>query len=156
MVRIREAELRDLPLIVEFNCRLAAESEDVTLDREVVTRGVRRALSHPELCRYYIAEVDGRPVGQTMVTYEMTDWRDGLIYWVQSVYVLAEARGRGVFAKLYDHVKTVARVGDGRLVRLYVERENAAAIAVYERLGMERTGYHLYEGPLTSPAGAQS
>jgi ribosomal protein S18 acetylase RimI-like enzyme len=152
VVRIREARLSDLPQIVDFNCRLATESEDLSLDRDVVRRGVRRALTNPQLCRYFIAEDEGptgpRAVGQTMVTYELSDWRDGLVFWIQSVYVAAEARGKGVFGQLYEHVKAFARAGDGRLLRLYVEQENTPAIAVYERLGMKRTGYHLYEASL--------
>ena len=147
-VRIRRASASDSATIVEFNRCLARESEGTELNAETIARGVARALRHPELCAYYVAEKDGKVVGQTMVTYEMTDWRDGLIFWIQSVYVRKESRGSGVFRALYQHVLAEARAGEGRLVRLYVEHENAAAIAVYERLGMKRARYHLLETTL--------
>ncbi|MCC7114217.1 MAG: GNAT family N-acetyltransferase [Burkholderiales bacterium] len=142
---IREATPDDLPVIVEFNRALAAESEDLTLDLDVLRRGVARALASPTLCRYYVAVLAGRVVGQTMVTYELSDWRDGLVHWIQSVYVERDARGRGVFRALYEHVHAQAHRTGSRLVRLYVERDNAPAIGVYERLGMQRSAYHLYE-----------
>src|SRR5579885_1004891 len=101
MLSIRPATARDLETIVDFNCRLAQETEHKQLDRPTVTRGVERALARPEFCRYWIAERGGRAVGQMMVTYEWTDWRDGVFWWLQSVYVVADARGQGVFRALY-------------------------------------------------------
>lgn len=146
---IRAASLADLETIVRFNQALAIESEGKTLADATIRAGVRRALAHPELCRYYVAEAKGRIVGQTMVTFEVSDWRDGIIHWIQSVYVEPEARGKGVFRALYAHVEAEARQGgDGRLVRLYVEKDNVPAIAVYERLGMRAAPYHIYEAPL--------
>ncbi len=150
---IRAATSDDVATIVAFNQRLAEESEGKRLDDAVITAGVRRALAAPALCRYLVAELDGRVIGQTMLTYEMTDWRDGLVYWIQSVYVHAEHRGRGVFRRLYAQVLAeAAAAGDVRLVRLYVEKDNAVAIQAYERLGMARARYHVYE--VAVPSGA--
>lgn len=146
---IRMAQEADIPIIVEFNQRLAEESEGKRLDPAIIHRGVCRALNTPALCRYYVAEDQGQVVGQTMITFEVTDWRDGLAYWIQSVYVAHGHRQSGVFKKLYEHIHAEARrAGDVRLIRLYVEVENDPAIAVYERLGMERASYHLYEAPV--------
>ncbi len=145
-ITIRDAVQSDLETIVAFNSRLAQESEDKRLDEVVLRAGVRRALASPTLCRYFVAEIGGTVVGQTMVTYELTDWRDGLIYWIQSVYVHPDHRGAGVFKSLYRHVLATAKAkGDGRAVRLYVEKDNVQAIATYERLGMSRSHFHLYE-----------
>ncbi len=145
-ISVRLATLADLAHVVEFNQGLAWESEGKKLDLERLTRGVRRALTTPSLCQYFIAEKAGVVIGQTMVTYEVTDWRDGLIYWVQSVFVRAEYRRQGVYRKLYEHVlKTAKSRGDVRGVRLYVEKDNVNAQKVYEQLGMERANYHMYE-----------
>ena len=97
-VKIRGAEAANAPTIVEFNRRLALESEAKQLDAAVLTSGVRIALERPELCRYFLAETNGQIVGQTMLTYEWSDWRAGVFWWIQSVYVQAGHRGRGVFA----------------------------------------------------------
>jgi GNAT superfamily N-acetyltransferase len=98
MLTVRDATLGDLETIVSFNCRLAEESEDCTLDRDVLRRGVTRALADVNRCRYFVAESGGEVVGQAMVTYEWSDWRDGVLWWFQSVYVRREHRRRGVGA----------------------------------------------------------
>jgi ribosomal protein S18 acetylase RimI-like enzyme len=146
---IRKATEEDIPIIVDFNQRLAEESEGKRLDSEIIGRGVKRALATPSLCQYYIAEHQGKVVGQTMITYEITDWRDGIAYWIQSVYVAQSHRGRGVFRSIYEHICEEARkAGDVRLIRLYVEVENEAAIATYEKLGLYRADYHMYEASI--------
>ena len=144
--RIRAARPDDWPVLAEFNQRLAQESEGRGLDPAVIARGVQRALAQPEACRYFVAELDGRIVGQTMVTCEWSDWRCGWFWWIQSVYVAAEHRGRGVYRALHQHIEALARAaGDVCGLRLYVETANQRAIATYENLGMSRTHYLLYE-----------
>jgi GNAT superfamily N-acetyltransferase len=152
---IREAALADLPTIVEFNLLLAWESEHRTLDPVILRRGVERALSRPDLCRYFVAERAGQIVGQAMITLELTDWRDGVLWWLQSVYVRAANRSQGVFSAIFHHIRSQAQADrDVRGLRLYVERENRAAQAVYERLGFSPSGHLVYEmdwSPLGSP-----
>jgi GNAT superfamily N-acetyltransferase len=145
-ILIRSAAVSDLSTIVDFNCRLAEETEHKRLDREVITRGVRRALSQPELCRYWVAEQDGRIIGQSMITVELTDWRDGVLWWLQSVYVAEPHRGQGVFRALFEHIAALAKADpEVRGLRLYVERDNARAQRVYEQMGMQPSGHLVYE-----------
>jgi GNAT superfamily N-acetyltransferase len=143
---VREADPRDTAEIVDFNRRLALESEERVLDATVVTAGVRRGFAHPELCRYFVAEIDGKVVGTTMITVELTDWRDGVIWWLQSVYVDSEYRRAGVFRALYAHIAERARRNpDVRGLRLYVHHTNARAMRVYEAMGMAKADYEFYE-----------
>ncbi|HEX4130990.1 MAG TPA: GNAT family N-acetyltransferase [Pirellulales bacterium] len=146
MLTIRDAATDDMPTIVEFNRLLAEETEGKRLDAAVLERGVRRALERHDMCRYFVAERGGQLVGQTMITYELTDWRDGVLWWIQSVYVRGDARGQGVFRALFEHVERLAR-GDAeaRGLRLYVAEHNAAALATYERLGLRPSGHRVYE-----------
>lgn len=145
-IRVREATADDVDFIVDCNSRLAVETEDKTLDREVLTRGVRRVLERPELCRYFIAEVDGRAAATTMLTYEATDWRDGVIWWFQSVYVLPEFRNLGVFRTVYHYIEELARVSEEvKALRLYVRKDNKRALATYRALGMTPAGYEVLE-----------
>jgi GNAT superfamily N-acetyltransferase len=143
---VRSAVSADLPTIVEFNCQLAWETEHKRLDRDTIARGVGRALTQPELCRYFVAEQGGAVVGQAMVTFELTDWRDGVMWWLQSVYVAEPYRGQGVFRALFDHLATLAQADpDCRGLRLYVEHENERARRVYEQLGLHPSGHLVME-----------
>jgi GNAT superfamily N-acetyltransferase len=145
---IRPATPDDLPAIVEFNRLLALETESKVLDATILQAGVARALADPECLRYWIAEIEGEPhpAGQAAVTREWSDWRNGWIWWFQSVYVAAPHRGRGVFRALYRHIRGEARsIPDVIGLRLYVEDANAAAQKTYHALGMKPGGYSVYE-----------
>lgn len=151
-MRIRDANLADLDFIASANTALAAESENQTLDPALLRPGIRAVLEDPTLARYYLAEIDGQAVGQLMTTYEWSDWRNGLFLWIQSVYVVPAARGRGAFRALYQHLAGLART-DSRIcgIRLYVDRANERAQEVYARLGMHRSNYELMETVYRGP-----
>ena len=108
LLLIRDAVPADRPAIVEFNRLLAIETEHKVLDPAILEQGVARALAEPDRLRYWVAEVrDSRGpflVGQTAVTREWSDWRNGWIWWLQSVYIDAGFRGQGIFKALYRHI----------------------------------------------------
>jgi GNAT superfamily N-acetyltransferase len=145
-IAVRAARMTDAERIAEYNRLLALESEAKVLDTKTLTAGVRRGLSHPELCRYFIATAGGTPVGTTMVTFELTDWRDGVLWWLQSVYVEPAFRRHGVFRAIYAFIEAEARrQGEVRGLRLYVHRSNERAMRTYENVGMHRAEYDIYE-----------
>ena len=145
-IQIRDAEPTDWAAIAEYNSRLATETEDKTLDWAVICEGVKKVLGDVHKGRYFVAEASGRIIGTTMITYEWSDWRDGWIWWIQSVYVHPDFRGRGVFSALYHHVERLARTsGDVRAIRLYVLTSNDKARRTYMKLGMAETGYTVLE-----------
>lgn len=145
-VAVRAATAADHARIVAWNIALAAESEDKPLDPGIVSPGVERVLADPSLGRYFIAERDGVPVGQLMLTFEWSDWRNGMFWWIQSVYVESSHRGSGVFRALYRHVEALGRADGGVCgLRLYVHDGNDAASEVYRRLGMQDGQYRVLE-----------
>jgi GNAT superfamily N-acetyltransferase len=145
-IQIRRATARDAHTIVEFNAAMALESEDIVLDQKTLRAGVDGALADPSKAFYLVAEIDGAPVGQLMVTGEWSDWRNGWVWWVQSVYVKAEHRRQGVYRRLYGRLQELAgQAGNVRGIRLYVMRDNAVAKRTYESLGMSHSEYDLYE-----------
>ncbi len=144
-INLRIADERDVNALVEFNRAMALETESLELSIETLTSGVRNLLANPQYGFYVIAE-DQSPVGSLMITFEWSDWRDGLFWWVQSVYVKHEYRRRGIYTRLYKFVKELA-LKDARVrgFRLYVERENIAAQSTYQRLGMTESHYKMFE-----------
>ena len=145
-MKIRPATLADVDTICEFNVRLARESEGKTLDAAVLRAGVLAVLGDAAKGQYFLAEEDRGVVGQLAITLEWSDWRNGWFWWIQSVYVRADARRQGVFRALYEYLEAAAK-SDPQVIgiRLYVEDENRAAHATYETLGLKWSAYRIME-----------
>ncbi|MBN1356762.1 GNAT family N-acetyltransferase [bacterium] len=151
---VRHAGIEDVERIAGYNIKMAWETERRKLPQNQVVRGVRAVIDRPEYGFYLIALSEEQPVGSLMVTMEWSDWRNGIFWWIQSVYVQPEFRGRGVYRSLYDRVKQLAQDKGGVCgFRLYVEKENHVARNVYEKLGMSPTSYSIYEEILPNPSG---
>lgn len=145
-VSIRRGTASDAETIAGFNAAMALETEKLSLDRPRMLEGVRAVLRDASKGFYLIAELRGRAVGQMMITYEWSDWRNGVFWWIQSVYVEPDQRRAGVYTSLHQYVVEEARrLGDVCGIRLYVERENEIAQGVYRRLGMQKTVYDMFE-----------
>jgi ribosomal protein S18 acetylase RimI-like enzyme len=145
-LHIRRATPADHAVIVEFNSALALETEGKALIPEVISAGVAAILANENRGFYIIAERAGERIGTLMITTEWSDWRNGMFWWVESVYVPPQARGQGVYRAMYDHVRNVAAHDPGVCgFRLYVERDNVRAQKTYESLGMSKTHYNIYE-----------
>lgn len=142
---IRPARPADADTIAAFNVAMARETEDFALPPDVVGPGVKAVLADPAKATYFVAEVDGRLAGQLMITHEWSDWRNGDIWWVQSVYVHPDFRRRGLFRDLYDHARAAAKAAGAVGLRLYVENHNAVAEATYAKLGMVDSHYKVME-----------
>lgn len=141
-IKIRDANPSDQAIVAAYNSNLAEETEARTLDPQKIGPGVAALLSDTSKGRYWIAEIDGNAVGQILVTYEWSDWRNGMLWWIQSVYVVAEFRRHGVFTALYRHVESLAKEDQNACgIRLYVERNNTRAQSTYNNLGMSEPGY---------------
>ena len=145
-VTIRPATADDADTIARFNRQMAEETEDKPLDPATVRRGVQAVFDDPDRGFYLVAERAGRVVGSLMVTTEWSDWRNGVFWWIQSVYVRPADRRTGVYTALHRAVRRRARdAADVCGLRLYVERGNERARGTYEALGMTETSYRMYE-----------
>lgn len=146
---VRPATLADASTIAEFNLGLVQESEHKTLDKSVLLRGVQALTSDRAKGLYYLACDGDRVLGQLAISYEWSDWYNGWYWWLQSVYVRPEARGRGVFRLLCEHVvREAKRAGDVASIRLYVDHQNEVGKASYLKLGFKPAGYEVFERPL--------
>ena len=143
---IRRAVPADGPTIVEFNRLMAQESEGKTLDANILGCGVANALADPNKGRYFLALQQDEIVGQLSLTFEWSDWRNGWLWWIQSVYVKPEWRRSGVFRSLYEYVYQAAQADPDVIgLRLYVEKENLGAQQTYLSVGMDWANYLILE-----------
>ena len=145
-INIRLANAQDAQAIADFNSLMAMETEAKTLHPEIILGGVQNMIANPAYGYYLVAEQDGQLIGSLMVTSEWSDWRNGLFWWIQSVYIRKGWRRQGIYRQLYGMVKTLA-AQDGNICgfRLYVEKDNLKAQQTYQSLGMTATDYLIYE-----------
>ncbi len=143
----RPAVAADRDVIARYNAAMALETESKTLDLPTLTAGVQRVFDEPSHGRYFVAEhPEHGVVGCAMVTYEWSDWRNGVLWWLQSVYIHPEHRRRGVFGMIYDAIRQAGEASGGVIgYRLYVEKDNTPAQQTYRKLGMVPGGYEVYE-----------
>ncbi len=142
----RKAVPADAPSIVEFQMAMARETEELELDREVCSKGVSAVFEDNSRGEYFVCERAGRIIGSTLITYEWSDWRNGVVWWIQSVYIAPEARGQGVYKGLYRFIQELAGAdANVRGIRLYVDKRNTSAQQVYARLGMNGDHYQVFE-----------
>lgn len=143
---VRLAERNDAGVIADFNISMAMETEDKELCGDVVKQGVLGLFDRPEYGFYVVAKVGDEIAGSLMITYEWSDWRSGLFWWIQSVYVRSEFRQKGVFRKMYDFLKRRASQQEEVCgFRLYVEKSNTIAQSTYEKIGLCEIYYRVYE-----------
>ena len=143
---IRQANDTDSASIVEFQLAMAYETEQLQLDEPTVLKGVAAVFNDPAKGVYYVAETEGKVVGSLLTTFEWSDWRNGTVLWIQSVYVRPEFRKRSIFSRLYKHIQSlVAANPDLRGIRLYADKTNTPAHGVYEHLGMTAEHYQMFE-----------
>jgi GNAT superfamily N-acetyltransferase len=145
-IQVRRATVADVDCVCTFNRLLALESEGKALDPALVRAGVTAVLADPVKGLYFLAQDEATILGQLGLTYEWSDWRNGWFWWIQSVYVRSEARRRGVFRLLLESVRRAALL-DPQVIglRLYVDKDNSAAHATYQKMGLEWTAYQVME-----------
>lgn len=146
-IKVRVGLLFDADIIADYQVRMALETENLQLDPPTVNKGVQAVFDFPEKGKYFVAEDNDTVVGCLLTIPEWSDWRNGTVLWIHSVYVLPEYRSKGVFKMLYQNLVDMVNSPDNDLrgLRLYVDKSNQKAQQVYEKLGMSGEHYHLYE-----------
>lgn len=144
-IAVRTATFDDVEFIADANYSMAKEIENIELDRDVLFKGVRAVFRDPAKGRYIIGEYDGKVAGCLLITHEWSDWRNCNVAWIQSLYVIEECRGKGVFKSMYASIEQLVKDGEYAGIRLYVDKTNANAMEVYSGLGMNGDHYLLFE-----------
>ena len=157
-LRIRPATMQDVDVLTKFSAAMALETEHRRLDLARLRLGTQAVIDRPEQGQYYVADLhrnapaDTVTVGQLLLTYEWSDWRNAQFWWIQSVYVDPAWRRQGVYRAMHQAVMTLAQSrADVCGVRLYVEGDNTVAQGVYERVGLTPSTYRIYESDFVLP-----
>lgn len=145
MISIRKATPEDAQVIIDFQQKMAWETEEMTLSTGIVSKGVKAVFSSQVLGQYWVAAEKDQVVASLLITYEWSDWRNANVWWFQSVYVLPSHRRTGIFRSMYMHIRSEAERTGVAGLRLYVETNNTRAQKTYEALGMQREHYAMYE-----------
>jgi ribosomal protein S18 acetylase RimI-like enzyme len=145
-IKVRSANANDADVIKDFQIRMALETENLKLNHDVIGKGVKAVFEDESKGEYWVAEMNNQVVASMLMTPEWSDWRNSTVLWFQSVYVIPEFRGKGIFRKMYEHLqKIVLESKKYTGLRLYVDKGNLAAQRVYEKLGMDGSHYRFYE-----------
>ena len=143
---VRLATKMDTATIAEFQLAMARETENLVLDKSLLVHGIDNLVGDTAKGSYYVAEENEEVIGCLMTTYEWSDWRNGNVVWIQSVYIAKEHRGKGVYKKMYQHIQQLVTLStDFKGIRLYVDKTNVNAQKVYQQLGMNGEHYQVFE-----------
>jgi len=146
MIKTRRATIEDANVIIDFQISLALETENLNLDKKIVRKGVTKVFNDVSKGKYYIIFENDKIVGSLLITSEWSDWRNGSILWIQSLYIDPLYRRKGLFKHVYNYLKKMVDKSDQLLgLRLYVDKLNKDAQIVYENVGMNGDHYGLYE-----------
>ncbi len=145
-ITIRKALAIEAPIIADFQVKMAWETEELELDPDIVQRGVKGVFDDSGKGFYLVAVHKQELIASLMITLEWSDWRAKTVWWIQSLYVIPAYRKKGVFKRMYNHLKeTIHHLPDVAGIRLYVDKSNISAMRVYEAIGMDGEHYQLYE-----------
>jgi ribosomal protein S18 acetylase RimI-like enzyme len=142
---IRKATPADASVIIDFQQKMAWETEQMQLVHETISKGVYAVFSDFSRGQYWVTEDKNIVIASLLITYEWSDWRNSNVWWFQSVYVLPRYRRTGIFRSMYQHIKNEAEKESIAGLRLYVETNNTIAQNTYENLGMKSLHYKMYE-----------
>ena len=146
MIHFRQATLTDASNICAFQIAMAFETEKLNLDKATCALGVQAVFEDPSRGDYHICSDGEKVIGCLLLTSEWSDWRNGKVWWVQSVYFLPEYRRQKLFSKFYEYIQGLANTQPNiRGIRLYVDKSNEIAQKVYTKIGMNGDHYQLFE-----------
>jgi len=146
MIKVRAANILESKSIINFQINMAFETENVKLEKSSVKKGINAVFKDSSKGKYYVAEENDRIVGSLLTTNEWSDWKNGIILWIQSVYIIPEYRRKGIFKLMYSYLKKMVEESDELIgLKLYVNKTNIVAQKTYEKIGMDCEHYKLFE-----------
>ena len=129
----------DIDAMADLLGELFALESDFRPRREKQLAALRWILDHPDRGRLFVLRDAGRVLGMANALIGISTAEGGPVLILEDVILAAGHRGAGHGRRLVEHVlRWAAREGMSR-VTLLADRDNAAALAFYERLGFEES-----------------
>lgn len=145
-IYLAEANAEDIGTLADLQCAMAWETESYKLDKSTVSKGLQALFDDATKGKYYKLRHEQKIIGCMLNTFEWSEWRNGYILWIQSLYIVPEFRGKGLFGLVYQHLQNLVNTSEElQGIRLYVDKTNVKATKVYEALGMNGDHYHFFE-----------
>ncbi len=143
---IDEATELDILELVDLQQKMALETENITLNEDVLEQGITALIQDSHKGKYYKIVQKGKIIGCVLNTYEWSDWRNGNIVWIQSLYILPAHRRQGIFTEVYQYLREqVQKNPTQKGIRLYVDKRNETAIKAYKAIDMDNNHYEMFE-----------
>lgn len=145
-LQVRKANPIEIDRLIHYQQSMAWETEELEIEADTLRKGIQRLFDEPVKGTYWVFEYDNQVIGCMLTLTEWSDWRNGDVLWIHSLFVEEQFRGKGIFRKAYEFFQAmVAEDNELRGLRLYVEKTNTSAQKAYEAVGMTKEHYELYE-----------
>ncbi len=144
--QIKRAGKEHLDILVDFNMKLAIETENRPLNLETLTKSMNAILEDERKGVYLILFEGEEALGQIAYVYEWSTWRNANYMWLTDLYIKPEHRKRGLFKIIYQHVMRLYEENPSVLgLRFYVDKGNTSVVPIYKKVGWKESNYDLWE-----------
>ena len=125
----------DLPVLADLLTELFTLEADFKPDREKQLRGLKMILDNPAIGRLFALRVNGKVAGMANALITVSTAQGAPVLLLEDVIVSQRHRGKDLGRRLVEHVCGWAKGQGMARVTLLADRDNAPALAFYDKLG---------------------
>lgn len=138
----------DLPALADLLYELFTLEADFKPEREKQLRGLKLILDTPQLGRLFVLRVDGQIAGMANALVTVSTAQGTRVLLLEDVIVSSRHRAAGLGRQLVEHVCAWAKSEGMTRVTLLADKDNAPALAFYDRLGFAGSAMVVRRKPL--------
>ena len=127
----------DLESMADLLAELFTLESDFKPERGKQIAGLRLILDNPAIGQLFVVRIDGRVAGMANALFTISTAEGCRVVLLEDVIVKAPHRGTGLGRKLVEHILAWAAANGLPRVTLLADKDNAPALAFYERMGFE-------------------
>lgn len=134
-IHIDFASADDLDALADLLAELFTLESDFKPERHKQLAGLRLILDNPAIGQLFVLRVDGQVAGMANALKTVSTAEGGHVVLLEDVIVSRPYRGQKLGRKLVEHILNWAERNGLPRVTLLADKDNAPALAFYERLG---------------------